>query len=458
MIQCLTSRYLYRLLRALPGAAAVLQMDACAEAENPSTAVSEVQYAYTDAAVTLTSNGSADAATSGMHEVLSDGIGLTLSTVRIYAQESVTDSQGVHGVMTSCGGTFISKHYVLTAGHCVDDEWDRYDYVQGQTVNTTNITNIVAASQVNGSAIGTFSYASPSSQQTLEDSSYFYTCLIVDFCQSGRINCRGTTTGTGEACRPQSCPTEVMNAMKGLVTSTSLTSVLNTNNGWTADVALLYCGNQSELTSWVNAESPTTISGTPVQVRWFHEVVGLPYSNVPDAGTRWTDYGEYGGPSYRDWHYSRLVDGGYVAMFHNVWPIRTRTGKYGTTTWNFTARYNPYDNMVEPASTRLKRFIDIESDYPACHGTSGSGVFTTTSSPYLMGVHYSQPVGQVEGQLPADGSPEYLGWHQLCMPAENLRPPVTAADGGVLIQRNSSAIHPSILAAFSGLSKVTADR
>lgn len=413
-----------------------------ANPQSDSRKLEAVQYAYTDAAVVLRQPDGALGPMSGVHRVVVGSDTLTSATLRITSERTIDTGD----IIESCGATFISNHYALTAGHCVDYEWDRYGILGAEVVDTTGLTSqdVLASSMVSGNNIATFQYANTSAQANLRSHATFFTCSVVYFClPTNRQGCPDNN------CRQQLCPAPVLDALYSLTPWTSGTFPAGS---WWSDVALLYCSPPTGSSTWLNAQEPSGgINGQQIQRRWFHEVVNLPYTNN-DAGTRWSQYGGYLAQT-GDWHYSgRAADGSVIGMFHDVWPIVTASATYSGTDWNFTSYYVPRNLNIDTGH-RIQMYSEFYTDAPFCHGTSGSGVLTTGTSPYLIGVaRATNPMGVPAGappSIPVNSASEAY----LCPGVEYLRPP---ANG--IIQHNFTAVHARILQAFAGMGIVTADR
>lgn len=226
----------------------------------------------------------------------------------------------------TCGVTFISPHYAITAAHCVDgtnvpDPANNTLAVNQYDVSTANLSSIYLASQVNGlwpdyqPAAGTMNSV-PGYVQTS------YSCKVVSRCSYTTYNC---TTG--------------------------------------GDVAMLYCGNRPSGASWLPVATTEQSLGD-VEMYWFHELLAtFPIQPVISGTTsdfdRWNHYGALGTNSnaltnqMANWHY-------VAARTNGLLPLKSI----------------PFSNGVQ--HRRINNFGG--TDLFGCHGTSGSGVLQRGST------------------------------------------------------------------------------
>jgi len=146
----------------------------------------------------------------------------------------------------NCGLTYISKHYAITAAHCVDQNWSSAFATNGgftvKQILTTNLFPLFVEGQANGTS-GTF----PNWTTTQLDSSLGYvvtptTCKVLWRCDS-RYG-------------PRVCPP------------------LDGANFKEVDIALIHCPNRAA-TSYVQVNAGNPPVGSAVQTIWFHEILAL---------------------------------------------------------------------------------------------------------------------------------------------------------------------------------------
>lgn len=214
----------------------------------------------------------------------------------------------------SCGSTFVSPHYAITAGHCVDKlrlgETVELEEIEISTLNWIELLDYVSVS-------GTWPEWSVGRLTTgYEVTSYD--------CELRRL-CYGAQNGD--------CP------------------LANTD----VDLALLWCPQRQRstfavttdaLTPWGTPTYIDEIVRLPVDVWWYHEVYDLPIEE--EQTDYWTHYGLK--RAYKDnWHYQKK---------HQLLPLLSAGSPAGGTY----------------LSNGLRGDL-VTIDTPGCHGTSGSGVF-----------------------------------------------------------------------------------
>ena len=186
------------------------------------------------------------------------------------------------GITGNCGMTFISKHYAITAAHCVAD-YPVPSWVYGARIKTTNLS--VTAVNNRAAVSGTWPNWSSGPAMT---SSHGYTgdgfaCILTYKCEGSGFNCPSEAYGN--------------------------------------DIALLLCDRPAPH-GWVPVHSGDPISGE-VTAFWYHEVLDLQRwpndssNNVP--ANNWNNYGDYSTSSY---HYTN-------ALGHQYLPIQSLTWSNG---------------------------------------------------------------------------------------------------------------------------------
>ena len=278
-------------------------------------------------------------------------------------------------VWATCGMTFISPHFAVTAAHCVESGDTNRDGVIEKPlpegtwfwIQYLDLDDNLALSRILDQAEveGTWpSYERQSGLASHELSAIWDVCTLQYRCAFSRT---------------ASCPSTVPNV----------------------DIALLQCLNRAG--PW--ATMATNVGfGSEVEVWWFHEVLNLP----PEDGTGWPpDRHEHYTiwPGYNkgnNYHYQRMRPTGGAFDYQLIPLVSRKYLHFGD---------DPFPYQVTLANNNLTNW---ESDIQgACHGTSGSGVFEQNTSNLL---------GPVATALNGWGDP-----HQLCV-----RPKGDNRDIGVL--------------------------
>jgi hypothetical protein len=247
------------------------------------------------------------------------------------------------GPHASCGATFVSKHYAVTAAHCVPNITIRTGTV---TVEETVLEQLDLP-QLNAYATvsGTWPNWQPGATLTTGYGILPTTCTVTRRCSSA--------FGTRQGCP---IPED-------------------------ADIALLRCpdrvaSNRARTTaSLASAGLPSNFDDLfdfVITVWWFHEVYNLPIEN--DGTERWTHYGQKTTVLSDNWHYTRK---------HQLLPLLSLQFPNGT-------RYR---------TTQMNHATLNGVDAPACHGTSGSGVFAGDTNVLLGPVIAPGAASQIQGRL-----------------------------------------------------------
>lgn len=300
---------------------------------------------------------------------------------------------------STCGLTFISPHYAITAGHCTAWWYENTATMGVEQYDTTTLqtSTIVAQEQVTGSTLSTFAHPDLTTAQGYVKSTYL--CDIV-------ANCAEPGGGN--------CPTNVAQAIM--------------NNQSTNDVSIVYCRDRAATATWTSAASPSTLTGVSVEVRWFHEVVNMP--TLESTSPRWVNYGAVVGAKTQNWHY---------AGYHSLLPLRSSSIFY-----NNTKYYYGIDGAPLVQGQRL-----LQTNIPACHGMSGSGLFpnsqsgTNGSSAYVMGI--------ADASASGIQYTDTAGRAQLCGSMEQWRP--TSPQ-----QVNSRFIVPAVVEELGKVNYIVSDR
>lgn len=276
-------------------------------------------------------------------------------------QLDLTDASQVEGYLTykakdgnyspTCGITFISPHFAVTAGHCVDKQIidtdltasagdDKFPVLQFDT------RNIVAA---NGGAFQALIRLNQAAQVTGTWPNYTrgpgmscgigYCITMADF--SCRVRSR---------CLPGSnsnCPA----ALDGM------------------DMALVHCPGRPTTAPWARVFTGNETAGTQIDVHWYHELLDMPSQTNETVGPvggfdHYTKYdGSISGPFGRLQNYHYQNPGQLQPLLSATFPDGTH-----------------YKVLPPPAGTTPSYF---GSDAYACHGTSGSGTFLAGTQTFL---------------------------------------------------------------------------
>ncbi|HMJ11759.1 MAG TPA: trypsin-like serine protease [Polyangiaceae bacterium] len=245
----------------------------------------------------------------------------------------------------SCGATFVSKHYAVTAAHCVAN----------LALNTQSVVvEEYKLQQMNWLQVFFVSEVSGNWPNWTDSGDITFGWSVVP--QSCRVKRRCDASFGGV----QNCPAGV---------------------GTDVDIALLECPGRPATSQYALTSSASDM--TDVETWWFHEVLNLPTHK--ENSQYWEHYGKFPPPmnpadpaSLRNradnWHYR---------VRHQLFPLKSSTRPLPG---GGTANYRSI--VQEPKETW--------TDTPVCHGTSGSGSFARGSTLfYGPMVHAS---GMLEGE------------------------------------------------------------
>ncbi|MCG8554886.1 MAG: hypothetical protein MJD61_06300 [Proteobacteria bacterium] len=298
--------------------------------ENPIALVAEVQTEYVD------NYNVANAADMYWRE---DDTHKSLTVAPVFVPVDVPDD-----VWATCGMTFISPHFAVTAAHCVvegdvngDGIIDPIEeslpegtslWIQYLDINDNlAVTRIFDQAEVDGN------WPSYVRQSTLDSSELFAAWDL----------CTITYRCSASFGRTASCPNTVPN---------------------NADIALMHCPNRLN-GPWATMATNVGLN-SEVEAWWFHEVLNFP----PEDGTGWPpDRHEHytvhpGLNKPNNYHYKRMKPDG-VNMDYQLIPLVSRYYRH------FGDDFFPYK-----VTSANNNFPNWDSDIQgACHGTSGSGVF-----------------------------------------------------------------------------------
>lgn len=247
----------------------------------------------------------------------------------------------------NCGTTFISPHYAVTAAHCVPKD---QLVANSTTFSVTQYdTTSLSVTAVNNQATVDGLWPNYAHHSTLTTADGYRTIPYTDCTVTRRCSTNGTDV-TKQFGR-DNCPFSPDDV----------------------DIALIKCPSRPANSTW--SAVATSDSGTQnVEVWWFHEIVNMRATETGDTtgpSDGWTHYGSYDGTAANkliNWHYMRSQNG--TGPMHQLLPLFSGTWPDGT----------PYKavghNTTDAPTTTM-------ANIPACHGTSGSGVFPRGDSAYL---------------------------------------------------------------------------
>jgi hypothetical protein len=245
-----------------------------------------------------------------------------------HAQTYVSSSQyGSLQVRGSCGVTFVSPHYAITASHCFAngnayDPANQYFTTTQYDVSTSNLNDFYFDSTMSGSYPNytpLFGHTMPQAEGYTSTS---FGCKIASRCAFGdasNYNCDGISA---------------------------------------SDVTMLYCPGRAANAAWLPIANDSSTSGD-VTMYWAHELFNT--NNDPEKIAHYTNYSSSSISS--NWHYLAAPTNAYLPFKSVPWSTgaRKRIGAGGST--------------------------DVMTDLWGCHGTSGSGVLNGTATELLGPVH-----------------------------------------------------------------------
>lgn len=254
----------------------------------------------------------------------------------------------------TCGATFVSRKYAVTASHCVDNIDLNTENIVVEQITTTNLNTlaiIFSSSFISGNWPNWTQGAPLGAQDGYTVTSY--NCRV-------RRRCHPSFGGS------QNCPAGV-----GEV-----------------DIALLECPARATAV-WATTTALSTVNSN-VEAFWFHEIVNL--TTAPSTTDQyWLHYGKLPPSSNRNdnWHYR---------VRHQVFPLQS-TGRP-----QFLAPLLPYKDVQNSGAY-------TQMDMPICHGTSGSGVFRAGQN-VLLGPAVSGGGSALTWTPPGGGTVQNLLCHR----------------------------------------------
>lgn len=241
------------------------------------------------------------------------------------------------GYRVSCGATFISPQFAVTASHCVSNAHLGPNSGTNPPTTPFNVTHVNTANLSSQALVN---------QLTV-------TGTWPNWTHTGLTEQNGYVTTTFPCTVHTACDTAFMR-----------TGTCPLASSIQADIALVKCPTRKTNPTYKSAWTFVNTVDTGVQnveVWWFHELYSL--ATQPGAGQP--------GPAGNFANYGALSEekSNYHYRTHNYLPLRSSNwpGQPGM----------PYRQMGNISGTTW-------TDVPVCHGTSGSGVFERGTS-YVFG-------------------------------------------------------------------------
>lgn len=235
-------------------------------------------------------------------------------------------------VRGTCGVTFISPHYAVTAAHCVESKNIPDPPNNPLTVRQYDVTNANLLA-LNSAALikGTYPNYQPLSTAMKDVPGY----------QSTALSCKLVSR-----CATSWLPSPAYNC------------------DFAGDIAMLYCGDRASSAPWLPVASSDPLVG-PVEMYWFHELLSPIPLDQPPAGSPTVDFDRYQ-------HYTLLnaTSSDKLAAQKNNWHY------IGSP----TNALLPLKSVPWSNGTPRRRLNSTQTDLFGCHGTSGSGVLQRNGS------------------------------------------------------------------------------
>jgi hypothetical protein len=316
------------------------------------------------------------ASEKGASPLAKDNVGMTVEAIRYDRNNPYSD-----GTVTSCGATFVSPHFAITAAHCVGPQRgfqptptgprtgnfpgtpgscpsgscapgtynDHANFFRVEHYNTTNLNINFIPYLVQG----TWTSGSPTPTQTYSIKSATITAaqgyVIDDNTRcSVYAQCEQDTWG-----RNDKCP---------------LTSE-------DADIALIYCPSR-QLRNYARVASADGFH-VGLEVWWFHELL---YLQIP--GTGLAPYMPAGNVDHYGFRNTELDNYHYFQLNQPIFQLFPLVSK-----WDASQNLYVDSGTHKPAGTPswqsevTEAGVQVEQiNTPICHGTSGSGAFQVDSA------------------------------------------------------------------------------
>lgn len=337
-----------------------------------------------------------------------------LSTGALYCSErdesgNIITSPAGNTVRSTCGLTFISPHYAITAGHCVDHKscgGENMTFkVRQFDISTLDLSTVRQASIVDNTEDSNFENWQFKKYLTSADGYNYteYECAAAVICDDQGIK-NDTTLCNDEGVKGQE------------------------------DVALIHCPDRAVNAAYVTLADDIAL-GDEVRVHWFYELTSFPMPNVCDAPecdninrfyNRLTMYNTAKLNNFHYWGFPESRETQLYPLVSVPWNrhIRERLKNQHGTPRHISGGYGIECTFIDrqnlPVATAsgdvINHVVMTLCDYTAsadiwgCHGMSGSGVFKldATGSERLVGPIFTGAFGTLEdwaGSLCTNVSP-----------------------------------------------------
>lgn len=256
----------------------------------------------------------------------------------------------------SCGVTFITPHFGITAAHCVDSESFDIDW---NNSSDPRDDKFVVQQFDTGAIRAGLDAGNPLTAWTLLLHS-IVNGTFPNYSQPNKLGCLNgyCITGHYRECRVRyRCSSRFGNE-----------NCPDAAKDDDVDIAMIHCADRPSSAAWADVTSANDKPGQSIDVHWYHELLNMPMDasdpNGPADG--FEHYTAYNPPQNNphparrnNFHYSHGDQ-------HQMIPLVSSTFPSGTpykvlNTWSETSSTNAY----------------------GCHGTSGSGVFFRNSVAFL---------------------------------------------------------------------------
>jgi hypothetical protein len=256
----------------------------------------------------------------------------------------------------SCGATFVSPHYAVTAAHCVEN----------MALNAVSPSDLFLEEVV----LGNLDASEFSAYQTITGN-------------------WGQGVGWGHGTLNQGYQTTRFNQCRVVRRCSHNTTDPNGGAcplGATVDIALIHCPDRA---STRFAFSPDIVElilphlpasswdqmNQALNIWWFHELYDLPIEpGPPSPPDRWEHYGQRA-PENQNFHYTK---------WHQVIPLVSIA---------HPEVVNQQAQHLRVVGANGQFPNEMVSNAPACHGTSGSGVFAHDTNVFLGPLVHADPQG-----------------------------------------------------------------